>query len=85
VFLVLRLIAPDLKEVSFTGIADQGGLIEIERTPDLIGGELVEGDATAFLDTGFANIGVRPTNAIGTTKIESARPARIPKPTVVCL
>jgi len=56
---------PEFTEAAFTSLMEEGEdeleLLEAEEMPELVMGELVVGDETAFLDVGFSNIGVRPT------------------------
>ncbi|HET6203224.1 MAG TPA: cytochrome c peroxidase [Planctomycetota bacterium] len=54
---------PEFTDAAFTALAEgeEVELIELEEMPDLLGGLLSVGSATAFLDNGFSNIGVRAT------------------------
>jgi cytochrome c peroxidase len=52
---------PELTSASVGHVAERG-LTTVVETPELIFGMLVGGARTAFVDVGFANIGVRPTN-----------------------
>jgi len=49
---------PELTDASVASVEDEP--IEVEETTELVGGFLQIADATAFIDNGFANIGVRP-------------------------
>jgi len=57
---------PEFTEAAFTslGAESEDGeleLLEAEEMPELVDGNLIVGEETAFLDVGFSNIGVRPT------------------------
>lgn len=51
---------PEFTSAAFTTLAKKG-LIELEETAELVDGLLAVGEETAFEDTGFSNIGTRPT------------------------
>ena len=55
---------PEFTDAAFTSLAKDGELelIELEETPELVGGLLAVSDEQGLLDNGFSNIGVRPTN-----------------------
>jgi cytochrome c peroxidase len=69
---------PEFTDAAFTALAEGEEdleLIELEEMPVLAGGLLAQGTATAFLDNGFSNIGVRPaTEDLGRGGLENGLP-----------
>ena len=69
---------PEFTDAAFTALAEgeeELELIEVEEMPVLAGGLLAPGTATAFLDNGFSNIGVRPaTEDLGRGGLENDLP-----------
>jgi cytochrome c peroxidase len=64
---------PEFTDASVASVEEEP--VEVEATPELVDGLLVVGVETAFLDNGFSNIGVRPTNNdLGRGGIENGFP-----------
>jgi cytochrome c peroxidase len=68
----------EFTDAAFSSLAEDGEdleLIEVEEMPDANGNTLFVGDATAFLDNGYSNIGVRPSEEdLGRGGIEGGHP-----------
>ncbi|MBI4313161.1 MAG: cytochrome C peroxidase [Chloroflexi bacterium] len=69
---------PEFTDAAFTSLAEDGEeleIIEVEESPEIVGGLLQVGDETVYLDNGFSNIGVRPTGEdIGRGGTEKGKP-----------
>jgi cytochrome c peroxidase len=64
---------PEFTDASVSSVEEEP--IEVEDATELVDGLLVVSAATTFLDNGFANIGVRPTNDdLGRGGIELGKP-----------